>query len=177
LTPTRRCASLLPLFAAVPPPLLRSASLGSAMHMHRPLVGQGMGRLPRPGENSTGSLLPPSPLGEQPRDPMTRAATHTHAPSAVHAGHRHARDSDAEQHRDQLHDGSAGGAHAARLPPRRAAPAAATHALLARLQEAFCQEAPTSPICPGGSPQYEYVEDRPGETAPLSLPRMPAPRV
>ena len=60
---------------------------------------------------------------------------------------------------------------------RRAAPAAATHALLSRLQEAFCQEAPTSPICPGGSPQYEYVEDRPGETAPLSLPRMPAPRV
>ena len=59
----------------------------------------------------------------------------------------------------------------------RRASAAATHALLSRLQEAFCQEAPTSPICPGGSPQYEYVEDRPGETAPLSLPRMPAPRV
>ena len=46
----------------------------------------------------------------------------------------------------------------------RAVPTTTTHALLARLQEAFCQEAPTSPICPGGSPQYEYVADRPGET-------------
>ena len=59
----------------------------------------------------------------------------------------------------------------------RAVPTTTTHALLARLQEAFCQEAPTSPICPGGSPQYEYVADRPGETVPLSLPIMPAPRV
>ena len=100
----------------------------------------------------------------RPTGPLLAWLAHSALSFAVHRGRRRAGDCHEQQHDNQVDDGPAGGTSSSgRCIAGPIAVPSAVQLCPLRLQDAFCQEAPTSPLCNG---DYEYTPSRPGNKSP-----------